>query len=440
MCTEHGMAIYNGVELRADGFPQGFANKEKVRAILEDSDHELWFVPDRGNLFRSNLQLTEFSSITQQFAINSRAMTFIIEDSEGMLWIGSESGLARYDKKETMSYFNGSNGLPNKVFTLCPPVRDSNGDLWMGNNRGLVKLDFERFRRLPKLKSLPVLTDLECNGHSIFDRVKVGKTSYVVQLTGDENNLAVSYANFDYKDPEDLIVEYYLEGRETEWHVNSGKNQIRYFDLPKGKYRLHLRQGGDSTSETVIDIRIDRKVDVAMVVMVLLLLFTGGFAAYFCYKHLYLSRVMAAQDATLARERQEASDAAEAEKLKRYQTARLSDEECKRLFKKLEAVMKQQRPYTNPDLKSSELAAMIGTTSHGLSFLFNQWLNKNFYDYVNEYRVEAFKRLVMEEGANKYTLTAMSQKCGFSSRASFFRHFKQITGVTPADWIASFSR
>jgi AraC-like DNA-binding protein len=177
-----------------------------------------------------------------------------------------------------------------------------------------------------------------------------------------------------------------------------------------------------------------------MVVMVLLLLFTGGFAAYFCYKHLYLSRVMAAQDATLARERQEASDAAEAEKLKRYQTARLSDEECKRLFKKLEAVMKQQRPYTNPDLKSSELAAMIGTTSHGLSFLFNQWLNKNFYDYVNEYRVEAFKRLVMEEGANKYTLTAMSQKCGFSSRASFFRHFKQITGVTPADWIASFSR
>lgn len=97
--------------------------------------------------------------------------------------------------------------------------------------------------------------------------------------------------------------------------------------------------------------------------------------------------------------------------------------------------MKTQRPYTNPELKSADLAAMAGSTGHALSFLFNQYMKKSYYDYVNEYRVAEFKRLVAEGDTAKYTLSAMAAMCGFSSRASFFRHFKNITGVTPAEYM-----
>ena len=62
------------------------------------------------------------------------------------------------------------------------------------------------------------------------------------------------------------------------------------------------------------------------------------------------------------------------------------------------------------------------------------------YDYVNEYRVAEFKRLVGELDTSRYTLTAMSQMCGFSSRASFFRHFKNLTGITPADYLKSLKK
>lgn len=102
--------------------------------------------------------------------------------------------------------------------------------------------------------------------------------------------------------------------------------------------------------------------------------------------------------------------------------------------------MKSERPFTNPDLKSGDLAAMIGSSAHALSFLFNQYLHKNYYDYVNEYRVAEFKRLVGELDTSRYTLTAMSQMCGFSSRASFFRHFKNLTGITPADYLKSLKK
>lgn len=97
--------------------------------------------------------------------------------------------------------------------------------------------------------------------------------------------------------------------------------------------------------------------------------------------------------------------------------------------------MKNDRPYTNPELKIADLAKLIDVPAHSLSFLFNQYLEKSYYDYVNEYRVKEFKVLIDAGGNTRYTLTAMSEMCGFSSRASFFRHFKRLTGITPNEYI-----
>jgi hypothetical protein len=61
----------------------------------------------------------------------------------------------------------------------------------------------------------------------------------------------------------------------------------------------------------------------------------------------------------------------------KYRTNKISVEECKRLAEKLEIVMHREKPYTNPNLKIADLAVSIGTSSHTLSYLFNQYLNRN---------------------------------------------------------------
>ena len=99
--------------------------------------------------------------------------------------------------------------------------------------------------------------------------------------------------------------------------------------------------------------------------------------------------------------------------------------------------MHRDKPYTNPDLKIADLATMLGRSAHTLSYLFNQHLNRNYYDYINDYRIAEFKRLVNTEEYSKYTLSALAELCGFSSRASFFRYFKKATGITPNEYIRS---
>ena len=386
VCTENGMAIWDGKTLHADRFPRGFISKTKVRDVFEDSRHTLYFVPDRGPVFHSNLQLTDFGHLSYP-AMPSPPMTaFVAEDDAGLLWFG--------------------------------------------NSEGLLRLDRENLRSQPGEVAPVVISDLMANGKSIYQRLAHDpSTGRTIELTADEKDLEIRFANFDYVDSRHSTVGYKLDGVDEDWRTASGLQPIHYYDLSPGDYDLRLRRHGDAASETVIHVRkpgvlsLPLLVTVALVVMVL--------AAAF----VLVSRSCRGYGASAGGAEDKGADESEDDRKQRYRTTRLSDEECRRLLKVIDRIMKDERPYLNPDLKSSELAEMAGTTSHALSYLFNQYLKKSWYDYVNGYRVEEFKHLVGGEDVSRYTLSALSQKCGFTSRASFFRHFKSITGITPAKYM-----
>ena len=125
---------------------------------------------------------------------------------------------------------------------------------------------------------------------------------------------------------------------------------------------------------------------------------------------------------------------------RKYRNFNMSDDECRQLLKNVEEVMRKSKAYTDPDLKLAGLASLVNTTSPALSYMFNQYLNTNYYDYINNYRIEEFKRLVSEPESEKYTLSALAAKCGFSSRASFFRYFKRATSISPSEYVKSIGK
>ena len=124
----------------------------------------------------------------------------------------------------------------------------------------------------------------------------------------------------------------------------------------------------------------------------------------------------------------------------KYKTTKLSETECKQICEKLYAYIEKQKPFTNPELKIVDLSQAINCSSHSLSYIFNQYLTKNYYDFINEFRIKEFQRLIADENYSRYTLTALAEQCGFSSRASFFRSFKKLTGITPNEYIKSIGK
>ena len=87
--------------------------------------------------------------------------------------------------------------------------------------------------------------------------------------------------------------------------------------------------------------------------------------------------------------------------------------------------------YLNSELTLKSLADNLNIHPNLLSKIINDGLGKNFSDFVNEYRVNAIIDKLHSDKYNHITLLGMSYECGFNSKTTFNRVFKNITGVTP---------
>ena len=119
----------------------------------------------------------------------------------------------------------------------------------------------------------------------------------------------------------------------------------------------------------------------------------------------------------------------------RYQNSKLSDEEAETLLAALSLVMGEQQLYLNPNLSLTQLAKKVGNLQTTVSQVINERLNKSFNHYVNEYRIQHAKHLLVNESHLNMDLVA--ERSGFNSNSTFFAAFKKITGQTPANYRAA---
>lgn len=109
--------------------------------------------------------------------------------------------------------------------------------------------------------------------------------------------------------------------------------------------------------------------------------------------------------------------------------------------RKLKTVMERDRAYLNPELTLNDVAELTGMRLVEISNFINNKLGRNFNDFVNEYRVKAFKDLVSSKDRDvKATIIELAYDSGFNSKASFNRIFKEQTGFTPTEFKKSISR
>lgn len=118
------------------------------------------------------------------------------------------------------------------------------------------------------------------------------------------------------------------------------------------------------------------------------------------------------------------------------QTTQLKPEEDMEMHKSfLLSYLSDKEPFTNPDLNLEMLAKEIQLPINRLSHIINRGLNKNFYDLINEKRVEKSKKL-LRQMAQENTIEYIAYESGFNSRASFYRAFKKHTGLTPTQFLS----
>ncbi len=117
-----------------------------------------------------------------------------------------------------------------------------------------------------------------------------------------------------------------------------------------------------------------------------------------------------------------------------------TEEEIEKLKLQLHEILTKKKLYLNDSLSLSELAEELDISDKKLSELLNQHLNTNFYNLINEYRVKEVKQKIENGDNQKFTLLSLAYDCGFQSKTSFNRVFKQKTGMSPSKYKELVSR
>lgn len=109
------------------------------------------------------------------------------------------------------------------------------------------------------------------------------------------------------------------------------------------------------------------------------------------------------------------------------------DDFYRNLYYRVLLVMEKDRPFLNPELTISLLAKAAITNRTHLSTAINRMTGTNFSTWLAEYRVNYVIHLMTTSGSDNWDM--LYEKAGFGSRTSFYRQFKQITGLTPKQFL-----
>lgn len=116
----------------------------------------------------------------------------------------------------------------------------------------------------------------------------------------------------------------------------------------------------------------------------------------------------------------------------KYADRKIKSSEAQSIAIDLSFVMQEKKLFENPNLKLSDVAKELNLLPHSLSQYLNDNLGKSFPLFINEYRIEAAKQLLINK--YDYTAEAIGYECGFNSKSTFFTTFKNLTGFTPSNY------
>jgi AraC-like DNA-binding protein len=112
----------------------------------------------------------------------------------------------------------------------------------------------------------------------------------------------------------------------------------------------------------------------------------------------------------------------------------LNDEELVALTSKLHALMKEKQLYLDNDINLASLSEAMDITPHQLSYIINNGFHQNFFQFVNTYRIDKAKSLLLDKSLRKMTILGIAYESGFNSKTAFNTTFKKFTNQTPSEF------
>lgn len=116
-----------------------------------------------------------------------------------------------------------------------------------------------------------------------------------------------------------------------------------------------------------------------------------------------------------------------------YKNSALSGDTADELRQRVVAYFENEKVYLKPDFSLNRLSRDLKIPKHNLSQLFNIHFEKSFHSFTAGYRIRHAIQL-LNENQGRLTIESLAYSCGFNSKSSFNKYFKEFTGESPSEF------
>lgn len=226
---------------RAEG--KGIFGKSALLCSLKDKNGNIWMGSYDKGLLRWNEKTESVKTWDIQTGFPSNTVFGILEDSIGNIWCSTANGLVMWDQfTERFLIFTQKDGLMNNEFSTNSFFQAEDGEMYFGGNNGFVSFYPDQVaKNLSSFKPPLQITDIKLSGESLnvksapYLLKQVKFTAYRMQ------HLEFSFAALDFKQADNILYQYKLEGWDREWSKADSRNYAHYTNLSPGIYYFKLR-------------------------------------------------------------------------------------------------------------------------------------------------------------------------------------------------------
>jgi AraC-like DNA-binding protein/ligand-binding sensor domain-containing protein len=389
-----------------EAFSRSSEEKINVLQIFPDNKNRLWVnsYNDQGIALFTRQEDGNYSRHTIPFKKIPKICGQLYLDADETLWFATANGLYRYDPLKNKDYHEPFPALIRKVTAGKDSV------IFHGAYPVSSQESPKTASPSPVSSSrIPVPVDSK---NPVFYQEQ--PTAFQPILPYKKNSILFEYAAIYYESGPANVYSYHLEGFDTNWSDWTKKNEKEYTNLPEGHYIFRVKAAnlfGTVSNESSFRFRIlppwyrgtIAYIIYGLLIIVLLVLL-------FLFYRYRINQVILREQ-------------------KKYD---LEPELISSYLKKLILIMEKEKPHLNPNLTINGLSQMVGLPYYQLSQIINKKLNKNFFDFINEYRIKEAQQLLSDPKRKGDTVLDVAYNVGFNTKSSFNNAFKRFTGTTPS--------
>ncbi|TJZ60434.1 hypothetical protein FAZ15_10535 [Sphingobacterium olei] len=223
-------------------------NSNRANKVFQDSEGNIWIATESGMAVWQE-KTNNFHRITKHDGLPSNLILGFEEDAHKNLWISTSRGLVKMNiHTRKIDLFDTELGLLGLQFNYNSVFKDSRGFLYFGSSKGLVRFDPERMTEHfnTDLRAPVFITGIQTHQRELTIGGHNGNLSqsviYTNQITlnHDESTISIDFAALNFVSAKSTSYRYRLVGLDTSWTFLRTNGKANFTKIPPGKYRFEV--------------------------------------------------------------------------------------------------------------------------------------------------------------------------------------------------------